>query len=256
MTLADQGKPEPIKILPLEGLPEVKPGDNLGEMLAGSLDESVWQEGDVLVVAQKVVSKAEGARVSLDSITPSPLALRWAEAWERDARMVELVFRESARIVRMERGLIISETRHGYVCANAGIDLSNSGEGEVAVLLPKDPDKSAGEIHETFRRITGKALGVIVADTFGRPWRTGLTQVALGVAHLAPCLDLRGQNDGDGRPLGSTVLAMADMLACAAELVCPKNGRIPAALIQGYKNQGDFDTGKALVRPPELDLFR
>lgn len=262
-----------VSIHPIEGLPEILPGDDLPGLLAGALRRMSFSlaDGDVIVVAQKVVSKAEGARVALDTVKPTPETRRWAEQWDKDPRMVELVLRETRRIVRRERGVIISETRHGFVCANAGIDLSNSGGDELAILLPEDSDRSAEEIRQ---RLAAEAAGaegvgiraetpeiaVIVADTFGRPWRVGLTQVALGVAGLAPLLDLREAPDADGRTLHATIIAVADELACAADLVCGKTTRVPAAVIRGYRFERAGEEppkgGAALIRDPEMDLFR
>jgi coenzyme F420-0:L-glutamate ligase/coenzyme F420-1:gamma-L-glutamate ligase len=265
----------PVTIHPLAGLPEVRPGDDLAALLLAALRGQglALESGDVLVVAQKVVSKAEGSRVALASVEPSPFARRWAERWDKDARLIEVVLRESRRLVRMERGVIIAETHHGYVCANAGVDLSNAGAGEggaassgepaageVAILLPEDPDGSARALREALRAGTGAAVGVIVADTFGRPWRVGLTQVALGVAGLAPLVDYRDSPDVDGRTLHATLIAVADELACAADLVCGKTRRVPAALIRGYAPQhapgAAGSDGAALLRAPEMDLFR
>lgn len=248
----------PLTVYPLPGLPEVLPGDDLSALILDAVTGSGLsvEAGDVLVVAQKVVSKAENARVELSTVEPSQLALRWAEEWHRDPRAVELVFRESRRIVRMERGLIVSETHHGFVCANAGLDQSNTGAGDVAILLPKDPDASARRMVDAVREATGKAVGVIVADTFGRPWRVGLAQVALGVAGLSPLLDHIDEQDDDGRPLAMTVIAVADQLACAADLVCGKLRRVPAALIRGYDGPRQGGSGKDLLRDPALDLFR
>ena len=252
-----------ITIFPIPGLPEIQPGDDLPALLTDALTRlgAVLETGDVVVVAQKAVSKAEGARVALDTVKPSPEALAWAGEWDKDARMVELVLRESHRIVRQERGVIISETRHGFVCANAGIDLSNAGGEDVAILLPEDPDRSADVLRRRLNRGTGQGgadveVGVIVADTFGRPWRVGLTQVALGVAGLAPLLDLREQLDVDGRPLHATIIAVADQLACAAELVCGKTARVPAAVVRGFPFQAAEGSGAELLRDPEMDLFR
>jgi len=259
-----------LEIFPLEGLPEVVPGDDLGAALAEAMRRAglTPQPHDVLVVAQKVVSKAEGARVRLSSITPSQRARDWAARWERDPRLVELVLRESRRIVRMERGLIIGETHHGFICANAGIDLSNTGDpgGEIAVLLPEDPDRSAamlrGALCTAFDLPPGEtALGVIVADSFGRPWRVGLTQVALGVAGLPALDDYRHGPDAGGRELHATVIAIADELACAADLVCGKTMGVPAALVRGFRpvrgQPPELPTGgRALIREAEMDLFR
>jgi coenzyme F420-0:L-glutamate ligase/coenzyme F420-1:gamma-L-glutamate ligase len=252
--------PASLSIHPVAGLPEVQPGDDLARLMLEALAAGglPLADGDVLVVAQKVVSKAEGARVALASITPSPFARTWAARWNRDPRLVELVLRESRRLVRMERGLIIAETRHGFVCANAGVDLSNAGGTDVAILLPEDPDRSARRLREALRAGSGREVAVIVADTFGRPWRVGLTQVALGVAGLAPVVDYRGQADGDGRPLHVTEIAVADELACAADLACGKERHVPAAIVRGYVHpagQAEGD-GQALLRDPQFDLFR
>lgn len=265
-----------VRVYPVAGLPEVRPGDDLAALLGGALagrvlppaEEAPPDAGDALVVAQKVVSKAEGSWVALEAVQPGPFARQWAQQWGRDPRLVELVLRESRRIVRMERGVIIAETHHGFICANAGVDLSNTGVapeagGEVAVLLPEDPDRSAALLREGLARHLGVTAGaapaVIVADTFGRPWRVGLTQVALGTAGLAPLLDLREGLDADGRPLHATVIAVADQIACAADLVCGKTARVPAALVRGAAPQppapGNAD-GRALLREPGMDLFR
>ena len=276
-----------ISIPPIEGLPEILPGDDLPGLLAGALGRMSFSlaDGDVIVVAQKVVSKAEGSRVALEAVEPTPETRRWAEQWDKDPRMVELVLRETRRIVRRERGLIISETRHGFVCANAGIDLSNSGGKDLAILLPEDSDRSAGQIRQRLAEKAGAEapggpeagagagaapgggfrkntpdIAVIVSDTFGRPWRVGLTQVALGVAGLAPLLDLRDSPDVDGRTLHATIIAVADELACAADLVCGKIARVPAAVIRGYRFERPREEqpagGAALIRDPEMDLFR
>ncbi|MCZ6626982.1 MAG: coenzyme F420-0:L-glutamate ligase [SAR324 cluster bacterium] len=248
----------PVTIYPVTGLPEVKPGDNLAELLLRALQAQglPLEDQDVLVVAQKVVSKAEGNRVPLADIEPSPRARDWAERWERDARMVELVLRESRRIVRMERGLIITETRHGFICANAGIDLSNSGEDEMAVLLPEDSDRSARRLREDIRERCGRDVAVIVADSFGRPWRSGLTQVALGLAGLEPLADLRGEPDADGRPLHVTIIALADELASAADLVCGKINRVPMGIVRGFTGKRGEGSGQDLLRDADQDLFR
>lgn len=256
---------QPVAIHPVPGLPEVRPGDDLAALLLNALHEAGLgpATGDVLVVAQKVVSKAEGSRVALADVEPSPVARQWAEQWGKDARLVELVLRESRRVVRMERGVLITETHHGYVCANAGVDLSNAGAGdagELAILLPEDPDRSAARLREAIAAATGADVGVIVADTFGRPWRVGLTQVALGVAGLAPLVDLREGQDVDGRTLHATIIAVADQLACAADLVCGKTRRVPAAVIRGWprpEGPGAPEApGSVLLRAPEMDLFR
>lgn len=251
-------EPSSITILPVTGLPEVAPGDDLAGLLLAAIGGGGMslRDGDVLVVAQKVVSKAENSRVSLSSVEPSPLAKEWAARWERDPRMVELVLRESRRIVRMERGLIITETKHGFICANAGIDLSNSGDADIAVLLPEDSDRSAQGLRQSIREREGRDVAVIVADSFGRPWRSGLTQVALGVAGLKPLVDLRGEPDADGRDLHVTIIALADELACAADLVCGKINRVPAGIVRGYSGERGEGSGLELLRDADQDLFR
>jgi len=255
--------PAALTVFPLLNIPEVRPGDDLAELLWKSMREGGLGPlaGDVLVVTQKVVSKAEGARVKLDSVQPSEQARAWAAAWGHDSRQVELVLRESKRIVKMERGLIISETKHGFICANAGIDLSNAGEEGIALLLPDDPDASARRLRERLLALTGQDLAVILSDSFGRPWRQGLTQAAIGVSGLLALLDLRGERDADGRKLHGTLIALADELADAADLVSSKTARVPAALIRGYRGprrgkSGREGSGRDLLRPPEEDLFR
>lgn len=249
---------QPLTVYPISGIPEVHPDDDLTALILQALAGQGLsvEDGDIFVVAQKVVSKAEGARVALNTITPSEMAERWAREWGRDPRAVELVFRESRRLVRMQRGLIVAETLHGFVCANAGLDQSNTGGKEIAILLPRDPDASAKRMVEGVRAATGKRTGAIVADTFGRPWRVGLAQVALGVAGILPLIDHIDQVDDDGRPMAMTVIAAADQLACAADLVCGKTRRVPAALIRGYDGPRGEGSGRELLRDPALDLFR
>jgi coenzyme F420-0:L-glutamate ligase/coenzyme F420-1:gamma-L-glutamate ligase len=210
--------------------------------------------GDVFVVAQKIVSKAEGRIVPLGSISPSARAAKWAADWSKDSRVIELVLREAKRIVRMERGLIVAETSHGFVCANAGIDLSNADEG-AAILLPEDPDASARALQIRLGESLGVDIGIIISDTFGRPWREGLVNVALGVAGIAPLIDYRGARDANGKLLQATIIALADELASAAELVMGKADRVPVAIIRGVANAGN-GSGRDLIRPEEKDLFR
>lgn len=263
----------PMLIWGLEGIPEVKPGDNLcqiilaalhsrsGASTAETVDRRPFQPdvpvlpGSILVVAQKVVSKAEGRLVNLQSVRPSPQAQAWARLYNKDPRLIEVVMGETRRIVRMERGILISETHHGFVCANAGVDASNAPEGTV-ILLPEDPDQSACSLRACLEDALGLQLGVIISDTFGRPWRHGLTNVALGVAGLAPLVDYRGQVDCYGRTLQATVLAVADELACAAELVMGKTLGVPVAIIEGFQYPPGPGSGQQLIRPPEDDLFR
>lgn len=246
-----------IRVIPVPGLPEVSGGDDVSALIMQALRraELSLADGDILVVAQKIVSKAEGRVVPLDSIEPSPRASEWARSFEKDPRVVEVVLRESKRIVRMERGVLISETEHGFVCANAGVDTSNVMEGTVT-LLPGDPDASARRIRSALESAFGVRLAVIVSDTFGRPWREGLVNVALGVSGIAPLIDYRGQPDSHGRPLKVTVMAIADELASAAELVMKKSEGIPAAIVRGFDYESREATGIELLRNPELDLFR
>jgi coenzyme F420-0:L-glutamate ligase/coenzyme F420-1:gamma-L-glutamate ligase len=236
----------------------VRAGDDLAALIvdATARQEFAIRDGDILVVTQKVVSKAEGRVVRLADVQPSPLALAWGQAYGRDPRHVEVILRESKRIIRMERGIIVSETRHGFKCANAGVDASNlPGEGTVS-LLPDDPDASAERVRSGVRARLGVDVAVIVSDTFGRPWREGAVNVAVGVAGLSPLKDYRGGVESHGRPLRTTVVAVADELAAAAELAMNKVTRVPVALIRGYDYQRAAQaTARALIRPPEQDLF-
>jgi coenzyme F420-0:L-glutamate ligase/coenzyme F420-1:gamma-L-glutamate ligase len=247
----------PIQIFPLAGLPEVKAGDDLARLIveaAGRADFRV-AVGDLFVVAQKIMSKSEGRVVGLDTIRPSNRALAWAAEWAKDARVIELVLRESKRIVRMEKGIIIAETSHGFVCANAGVDISNAPEG-TAILLPLDPDASARALQMRLCGAFAVPVGVIVSDTFGRAWREGLVNVALGVAGMAPLIDYRGLHDANGKPLQATIIAVADELASAAELVMGKSDGVPLAIVRGIASLSREGTGRDLIRPAEKDLFR
>jgi coenzyme F420-0:L-glutamate ligase/coenzyme F420-1:gamma-L-glutamate ligase len=245
-----------LELTALEGIPEIQPGDDLAAIIADALGDHDLADTDILVITQKVVSKAEGRLVSLGSVTPSPFALSWAERWGRDPRQVELVLRESAEIVRMgPAGLIISRTRHGLVCANAGVDVSNVGGGEVASLLPIDPDASARTIREALRTRLGAAPAVIISDSFGRPWRNGIVNVAVGSAGLEPLLDLRGTPDAAGREMAATVIAVADELASAADLAGGKVAQRPVVLVRGYEWRPSDLGAAALVMERERDLF-
>jgi coenzyme F420-0:L-glutamate ligase/coenzyme F420-1:gamma-L-glutamate ligase len=238
----------------LEGIPEVQPGDDLAGMLLEAAAD-LLEPGDLLVVTHKVVSKAEGRLVALDTIQPSDLALRFARRWGKDPRAVELVLRESREVVRMARGVIISRTRHGQVCANAGVDLSNAGGGQVACLLPLDPDASARGLAERIQAAVGFAVPVVVCDSFGRAWREGIVNVALGVAGMDPFTDYRGTRDPYGYDLRVSRMASADALAAAAELAMGKVDGVPAVLVRGFPWRPGEAGGVALVRPPENDLF-
>jgi coenzyme F420-0:L-glutamate ligase / coenzyme F420-1:gamma-L-glutamate ligase len=239
-----------ISIRPVEGLPEIAEGDDLAALIA---ERAGLEDGDVLVVAQKVVSKAEGRVVRLADVEPSEQARELAGG--EDARRHELILRETARVVRRRPPLVISETRHGFVCASAGVDSSNAPESETVVLLPLDPDASAARLRERLGELTGADVGVIVSDSFGRAWRQGTTDVAIGLAGISPLLDLKGTRDRVGYELHATVIAVADELAGAAELVLGKTQGVPAAVIRGVEARGQ-GTARDLVMPAERDLFR
>jgi coenzyme F420-0:L-glutamate ligase/coenzyme F420-1:gamma-L-glutamate ligase len=248
-----------IEIIGLPQLAEIRPGDDLVGQIGDAIEASGQglREDDVLVVTQKVVSKAEGRLVDLRTIEPSAMARDWAEQWEKDPRQVEVVLRESKRIVRMDRGVLITETRHGFVCANAGVDASNV-EAETVCLLPDDPDASAHTIRRRLGARFGVKPGVIISDSFGRPWRLGIVNVAIGVAGLAPLADYRGMYDDAGYELHVTVISVADELACAAELVSNKLDKRPVTLIRGYQPpvQMPDGSGRDLLMDPARDMFR
>jgi coenzyme F420-0:L-glutamate ligase/coenzyme F420-1:gamma-L-glutamate ligase len=244
-----------LRILPVEGIPEIQPGDDLPEVVSLAAGENL-RAGDILVMTHKIVSKAEGRLVDLRTIEPSALAKGYAARYGRDPRQIEVILRESRRIVRMERGLVIAETHHGFVCANAGVDASNVPGDDMVCLLPLDPDASAARLREALVTRMGSELAVIVSDSFGRPWREGITNVAIGVSGMDPLADYRGQRDPHGHPLEASVLAVADELAAAAELVMGKVVGIPVAIVRGYPYERSAGTGKDLLMPPERDLFR
>jgi coenzyme F420-0:L-glutamate ligase / coenzyme F420-1:gamma-L-glutamate ligase len=239
-----------VNVLPVTGLPEIREGDDLAAMTAERVE---LEGGDVLVVAQKVVSKAEGRVVRLEEIEPSERALELAN--DDDPRRTEAILREAAEIVRIRPPLLIAQTRHGFTCASAGVDASNAPEPGMLVLLPLDPDASAARIRDRVRELTGKTVGVIVSDSFGRPWRMGTTDVAIGAAGIRVLEDLRGTKDRIGYELRSTQIAIADELAGAAQLVMGKADGIPVAVIRGLDVAGG-GTAVELVMPPERDLFR
>jgi coenzyme F420-0:L-glutamate ligase / coenzyme F420-1:gamma-L-glutamate ligase len=241
-----------MEVRPVEGMPEVQPGDDLGALI---VEHARPRAGDILVVAQKVVSKAEGRLRRLSEIEPTAEAEALAREIEHDPRLVQAILDESVRIVRKERILIV-ETRHGFVCANAGIDHSNVPGEDMVSLLPEDSDRSAAGLRERVRELAGVEVAVIVSDTFGRAWRIGIENVALGVAGMPVFADYRGQLDDHGKELQVTVVAVADELSAAAELVMGKTARVPVVLIRGYTPEGRPGTGRDLVRPADLDLFR
>lgn len=251
-----------VAILSVRGLPEVTPDHDLTAVLIDAIESSAGElrAGDVVMVTHKIVSKAEGQIVDLNTVDPCDFATEWAAAWVKDARQVEVVLREAKRIVRMHKGLIIAETEHGFICANAGVDASNTGKDQV-VLLPKDPDASARRIRQAltdhyFNGNDDVQLGVIITDSFGRPWRNGIVNVAIGSAGISTIADYRGQHDPAGYELRATVLAVADELASAAELVMHKVDRVPVAIIRNYKWTDTTGSAQDLVMPEERNLFR
>ena len=249
-----------LHVFGVPDLPDITAGDELAGRIvdvvrSGQVAGGTVQPGDVFVLAQKIVSKAEGAVVRLNDVEPSTLAREWAAANHRDPRIVEVVLRESRRIVRMDIGVLIAETHHGFVCANAGVDASNVSPGWVT-LLPRDPDASARRLCDALSAALACPVAVIIADTFGRPWREGVVNVALGVAGLQPLIDYRGSADQYGTRLESTVMALADEIASAAEIVMRKAARIPVAIVRGAAEWAGDGSGRLLVRDAARDLFR
>jgi len=244
-----------VEVLALEGFPEVRPGDDLNRMISGALAKDL-RAGDVLVVTHKIVSKAEGRLVDLRTVEPSALAKDYATRFGRDPRHVEVVLRESRRIVRMDRGIVISETHHGFVCANAGVDASNIPGDDTVCLLPVDPDASATRLRNALAKHPGFEVAVVISDSFGRAWRHGITDVAIGVAGMDPVADYRGERDPYGYPMEASVLAVADELAAAAELVMGKTDGIPLAIVRGYSYSPASGSARDLLMPPERDMFR
>jgi coenzyme F420-0:L-glutamate ligase/coenzyme F420-1:gamma-L-glutamate ligase len=250
-----------IAVIPVPGLPMIRPGDDLPALLADAIEAARvgLKSGDVVAICQKVVSKAEGAVVSLDDVTASPFAEHVASRIEggKDPRAVEVVLREAKRIVRMDRGHVICETHHGWVCANAGVDESNGVGPGVLTLLPRDPDASAARLRDALRARFAVDVAVVVTDTFGRPWREGLVEVALGCAGMDPLLDMRGRGDLAGRELHHTVVALADEVAAASGLVMEKDSGVAAAIVRGVRyTPGTAGASARLVRRAEFDLFR
>ena len=248
-----------VRVMGVGGMPEVRAGDDLPALIVDALASSgvALEEGDALVVTQKVVSKAEGRIVDLATVTPSPFALEYAQRFEKDARQVEVVLRETKRVVRMEHGVMICETHHGFVCANAGVDASNVERTGTVCLLPVDPDASARGIRDALRKATGRTVAVIVSDTFGRPWREGHVNFAIGIAGIAPVVNYAGQVDPAGYELRVTQMAVVDELAAAAELVHGKLDRVPVAVVRGVRYEpSETATSADLIRAAERDMFR
>jgi coenzyme F420-0:L-glutamate ligase/coenzyme F420-1:gamma-L-glutamate ligase len=249
--------PRRFEVIAIEGIPEVQPGDAVADLAvaAAARQGTPLGPGDILVVTQKVISKAEGRLVALAQVSPSAIALSMASELGRDPRLVEVILREARRIVRMDKGILIVETHHGWICANAGVDQSNV-EADTVTLLPEDADRSARLVRDRVRSLTGADVGVIIADTFGRPWREGLANAAIGVAGLTPLRSYLGEQDPGGHTLQATILAVADEVAGAAELVMGKLDRVPAAIVSGLALPAGEEGSKSLRRDPSRDLFR
>ncbi len=247
-----------IRLIPVAVSDEILPGDDLVEKLRAVLQHQKLSltSGDILVIKHKVISKAEGQLVRLGEVRPSRTAASWARVCGTDARLVELALRESKRIVRKKNTVLITETRHGFVCANSGVDASNVDGGNSAVLLPTDPDRSAARLRSQIKKRIGVSVAVIISDSFGRPWREGLTEAAIGVAGMKPLLDYRGKRDPHGYWLRASYEAVADELACAAGLVCGKLNRTPVCIVRGFKYQPGRGSARDLIRPKENNLFR
>jgi coenzyme F420-0:L-glutamate ligase/coenzyme F420-1:gamma-L-glutamate ligase len=255
-------RPQPttgeLRLIPIPVAGEICPGDSLADKLLASLRDNdlVFEPGDILVVKHKIVSKSEGRIVDLASITPSADSKAWAMKYSLDARVVELALRESGAVIRRKNGVLITETAHGFLCANSGVDVSNVDGGAHALLLPEDPDRSAANLRRAIKKRTGLAIPVIITDSFGRPWREGLTEFCIGIAGMKPLRDDRGRRDSHGYRLHASVEAIADELACAAGLVCGKLNRAPACIIRGFRYAPGRGSMRQLLRPAATDLFR
>jgi coenzyme F420-0:L-glutamate ligase/coenzyme F420-1:gamma-L-glutamate ligase len=247
-----------VRLLPIVVEEEITSGDHVADVLLHALhrNRQKIQAGDILVIKHKIVSKAEGRMVDLTTITPSPESQEWAREYGLDGRVIELALRESRAIIRRKNGVLITETRHGFLCANSGVDVSNVDGGRHALLLPEDPDRSAMQIRRELKKKTGVAIPVILTDSFGRPWREGLTEFTIGVAGMKPLRDDRGRRDPHGYQLKASVEAIADELACAAGLVCGKLNRLPACLVRGFPYVPGEGRTAELLRTAATDLFR
>ena len=247
-----------LRIIPIYLADEIRPGDSLTDKLLQAMrhPKLSLRTGDILIVKHKIVSKAEGQLVPLEKIRPSASSRAWAQRYKLDARVTEVALAESKRVVRRKRGVLITETRHGLICANSGVDVSNVNGGRHALLLPKDSDRSAAKLHRELKKRLKLSIPVIISDSFGRPWREGLTEVAIGVAGMKALHDYRGDRDPHGYPLRVTIEAVADELACAAGLVCGKLARTPACIVRGFHYRPGRGRARDLIRPAATDLFR
>jgi coenzyme F420-0:L-glutamate ligase/coenzyme F420-1:gamma-L-glutamate ligase len=253
-----QNKPQEVRLIPISVAEEVRPGDSIAGILLHSLRKRRLKllAGDILVVKHKIISKAEGRLVDLDTVSPSPDSVAWAKQYDLDARVIELALRESRGVIRRQNGVLISETHHGFLCANSGIDVSNVDGGKTALLLPENPDRSAADLRRALKRKTSVSVPVIITDSFGRPWREGLTEFAIGIAGMKALRDDRGRRDSHGYKLNASVEAIADELACAAGLVCGKLNRAPACIVRGFQYEPGVVRIGDLLRPAASDLFR
>ncbi len=247
-----------LRAIPLQGIGEIRAGDSIANAIVAAFAQQALKlvRGDILVIKHKIVSKAEGQLVALDSTHPSTTSRRWAARYRLDARVVELAVAQARRIVRRRNGILITETRHGLICANSGVDVSNVDGGTSAVLLPENPDRSARAIHRALREKLGLAVPVIVSDSFGRPWREGLCEFAIGVAGMKPFRDFRGRRDPHGYRLYATLEAVADELACMAGLACGKLSQSPVCIIRGFRFDAARGSARQMIRPAARDLFR
>lgn len=251
-------KIQEIRLIPIPFAGEIVPGDSISDHLIKSMRtlRLRFEPGDILVVKHKIVSKSEGQLVDLTTIEPSAESVAWARQYDLDARVIELALRESRAVIRRRNGVLITETRHGFLCATSGIDVSNVDGGSHALLLPEDPDRSAANLRRALKKHTGVPVPVIITDSFGRPWREGLTDFAIGVSGMKPLRDDRGRRDSHGYKLKASVEAVADELACAAGLVCGKLKRAPACIVRGFRYESGTAGVKDLLRSPDNDLFR
>jgi coenzyme F420-0:L-glutamate ligase/coenzyme F420-1:gamma-L-glutamate ligase len=256
--MAPSAKPRALQVIPIPFSDEIQAGDSLSDKLLFALKHHklTLRTGDIVVVKHKIVSKAEGKFIELDKINPSKTSRAWARRYKLDARVTEVALAESKRIVRRKRGVLITETRHGFICANSGVDVSNVNGGQHALLLPENPDHSAQKLHRHLKKHFELSIPVIITDTFGRPWREGLTEVAIGIAGMRPLHNFRGSHDPHGYPLRVSIEAVADELACAAGLVCGKLARTPACIIRGFQYRPGRGRASELIRPAATDLFR
>ena len=250
--------PAGLHLIPIPLADEIQPGDSIADKLLDALRQrrAGFQSGDILVVKHKIVSKSEGRVVDLATIEPSAESIVWAKQYTLDPRVIELALRESRAVIRRKKGVLITETHHGFLCANSGVDVSNVSGGSHALLLPEDSDRSAANLRRALKKRTGLAIPVIITDSFGRPWREGLTEFAIGIAGMKPLRDDRGRHDSHGYKLKASIEAVADELACAAGLVCGKLNRAPACIVRGFRYEAGPGSVRELLRPATSDLFR